>query len=74
MTTRSKIAVGTLAAGIIIGLLIAPQKGKKLRKKLRKTTGKWTKNVGNLFTKSKEEAEEAIESIKGDKEVPASQW
>ena len=55
MTTRGKIALGILgaaAAGVIIGLLIAPEKGSEVRKRIKRTTGTWVDNVGDLFKKA----------------------
>ncbi len=44
MTTKNKVLLGILgaaAAGVVIGLLVAPDKGSDTRKKLRKTAGEW---------------------------------
>lgn len=56
MTTRSKVLlgiVGAAAAGVIIGLLIAPEKGKDTRKKIKKTAGDWADSLGHLWAKGK---------------------
>jgi gas vesicle protein len=56
MTTRGKIALGVLgaaAAGVVIGLLIAPEKGSEVRKRIKHTTGTWADNVGHLFKKGR---------------------
>ncbi len=61
MTTKTKIAlglVGAAAAGVLIGLLIAPEKGKDMRKKLKKTAGDWAENLSTLFVKGQEEVED----------------
>jgi len=58
MTTRGKIALGILgaaAAGVVIGLLIAPEKGSETRKRIKRTTGTWVDNVGHLFDKVRKE-------------------
>ncbi len=58
MTTSGKIALGILgaaAAGVVIGLLIAPEKGSEVRKRIKNTTGTWVDNVGHLFKKGKHE-------------------
>lgn len=75
MKTRSKnvvIVLGALAAGVVIGLLVAPQKGKKLRKRLKKTAGKWTDTVNDLFTQSKDGVEETTANTNRNKEMPTA--
>jgi gas vesicle protein len=70
MTTKTKIAVGILgaaAAGVVIGLLIAPEKGSEMRKKLKKTANGWADNLSNLFVKGKEEFEEVKQKVRGAK-------
>ncbi len=64
MTTTGKIALGILgaaAAGVVIGMLLAPEKGSDLRKRIKKTTGSWADNVGHLFQKGKDELRTAKE-------------
>lgn len=64
MTTRTKIAlglVGAAAAGVVIGLLIAPEKGKEMRKKIKRTAGDWANNLSHLFVSAKEEVEDLKE-------------
>ena len=63
MTTTAKIAlgvIGAVAAGVVIGLLIAPEKGSEMRKRIKNTAGSWADNINNLFVKGKE----AMEDIK----------
>ena len=67
MTNKSKVVLGILgaaAAGVVIGLLIAPEKGKDMRKKIRKTFGEWTDEVGNLWARGKSAAEDGIDDLK----------
>ena len=67
MTTTSKIAlgvVGALAAGVVIGLLVAPDKGSEVRKRIKQTAGEWADNLGHLFTKAEEEIEGASEKVR----------
>jgi gas vesicle protein len=67
MSTQSKVLLGILgaaAAGVVIGLLIAPEKGKDMRKKIRKTAGDWADSLGELWTRGKEAAEEAATDVK----------
>jgi len=67
MSTQSKVILGILgaaAAGVVIGLLIAPEKGEDMRKKIRKTAGDWADNLGQLWTRGKEAAEDGMEHAK----------
>jgi gas vesicle protein len=67
MTTKMKVALGILgavAAGVAIGILLAPEKGTDTRKKLKKTAGDWADNLTNLFTRAKEHAEDSVEAVK----------
>lgn len=57
MTTKAKLALGILgavAAGVAIGLLIAPEKGQDMRKRISKTAGSWADNLSHLFVKGKD--------------------
>ena len=56
MTTKSKIVwgiLGAVTAGVVIGLLVAPDKGSEIRKKIRTKTGGWVNALGTFipFTK-----------------------
>jgi gas vesicle protein len=67
MNTRNKVLlgiVGAAAAGVIIGLLIAPEKGKDTRKKIKKTAGEWADNLSHLWAKGKKAAEDLAEETK----------
>ena len=60
MTTGTKVFLGILgaaAAGVAIGLLIAPEKGSETRKRIAKTTGDWADQLSNLFKNGREEYE-----------------
>jgi gas vesicle protein len=57
MTTSGKILLGILgaaAAGVAIGLLVAPEKGSEVRKRIKRTTGTWVDSVGHVFKKARE--------------------
>jgi gas vesicle protein len=57
MNTTSKIVVGMAAAaavGAIIGMLIAPEKGKDLQKKLANGTKDWLSEIGSLLDLGKD--------------------
>ncbi len=64
MTTKSKIIlglVGAAAAGVIVGLVLAPEKGTDMRKKLKQTAGDWADHLTDLFANAKGE----IDNLKG---------
>jgi gas vesicle protein len=55
MTTQTKIALGILGAvttGVIIGLLIAPDKGSEVRKLIKNKAGSLGDSLGQLLSKS----------------------
>ena len=59
MTTRTKVIlglVGAAAAGVIVGLLIAPEKGSETRKKVGDTASDWASRLSEIFTSAKDEA------------------
>lgn len=58
MTTKSKVIlgiVGAAAAGVVIGLLLAPEKGADLRTKVKNRAGDWAGHLSDLFTNAKGE-------------------
>jgi gas vesicle protein len=60
MTTKSKVIlglVGAAAAGVIVGLLMAPEKGSDLRKRVKDTAGDWAGHLTDLFASAKEEVD-----------------
>jgi gas vesicle protein len=61
MSTKTKLALGILgavAAGVAIGLLVAPEKGTDMRKRIKKTAGSWADNLSHLFVRGEEELED----------------
>lgn len=67
MTTTSKVLLGIIgaaAAGVVIGLLVAPDKGSETRTKLKKTAGEWADNLSHLWAKGKKAAEDMAEETK----------
>jgi gas vesicle protein len=55
--TTTKLIVGILgaaAAGVIIGVLIAPEKGADLRSNLKKTAEDWADEISDWMGKGKE--------------------
>ncbi len=60
MTTTTKVVlglVGAAAAGVIVGLMIAPEKGSDMRKMVGDTAGDWAGRLSDLFTSAKSEAD-----------------
>ena len=58
MTTRTKVIlgiVGAAAAGVAIGMLLAPEKGVETRKNISKKAGDWAGQLTDLFASAKEE-------------------
>jgi gas vesicle protein len=67
MNTKSKVILGILgaaAAGVVIGMLVAPEKGKETRKRLKKTAEDWADSMGHLWSRGKAAAEEAANDLK----------
>lgn len=59
MTTSTKVALGicgAITAGVVIALLVAPEKSKEITRRIRKTAGKWVDKMGNVFSKVENEA------------------
>jgi gas vesicle protein len=46
---------GAAAAGVLVGLLLAPEKGTDTRKKITRTAGDWATQLSDLFTTAKDE-------------------
>jgi gas vesicle protein len=58
MTTKSKMVlglVGAAAAGVVIGLLLAPEKGSDLRTRIGKKAGGLGDSLTDLFANAKGE-------------------
>jgi gas vesicle protein len=58
MSTKSKIIlglVGAAAAGVIVGLLLAPERGSDVRRNIGRTAGDWADHLTDLFANAKGE-------------------
>ncbi|HMG68818.1 MAG TPA: YtxH domain-containing protein [Chitinophagaceae bacterium] len=67
MTTGTKVFLGILGAataGVVIGLLIAPEKGSETRKKIAKTTGDWADQISNVFRNTQDQYNDLKEKAK----------
>ena len=61
MTTTTKVLlgiVGAAAAGVVIGMLVAPDKGSELRKKIKDNANDWAGQLSDLFHQGKDKAED----------------
>jgi gas vesicle protein len=61
MKNSSNILLGILgaaAAGVVIGMIIAPRKGSDLRSDLKNSAGDFTRKLGDLLAKGKEKYDE----------------
>ena len=61
MKTTGQILLGILcaaSAGVVIGLLIAPEKGEDLRKDIKNSAGDFAKKLGDLLARGKEQYED----------------
>ena len=60
MTPTTKVIlglVGAAAAGVIVGLLIAPEKGADMRRKVGDTASDWAGRLTDLFSSAKGEVD-----------------
>ncbi len=67
MNTKSKVLLGILgaaAAGVVIGMLVAPDKGNETRKKIKKTAGEWADHLSHLWERGKHAAEDGAQEVK----------
>jgi len=67
MDTKTKVLLGILgaaAAGVVIGMLVAPEKGEETRKRIRKTAGDWADSLSHLWERGKHAAEEGAKYAK----------
>jgi gas vesicle protein len=67
MNTNSKVLLGILgaaAAGVVIGMLVAPDKGNETRKKLKKTASDWADSLSHMWERGKHAAEDGAQEAK----------
>lgn len=58
MTTSTKVLLGIIgaaAAGAVIGMLIAPEKGSDMRQRVKDTANDWATQLSDLFAEGKSE-------------------
>lgn len=65
--------IGAAAAGAIIGMLVAPEKGSDLRKRISDTTGDWASQLSQLLAQGKEQLENLKQTAMGEGENVAGE-
>jgi len=66
MNSTSKMVlalIGAAAAGAVIGLLVAPEKGSDLRKRISDTAGDWTTQLNQLLASGKAQLDNLKETV-----------
>ena len=61
MKNSSNILLGILgaaAAGVVIGMILAPEKGEDLRSDIKNSTGDFTRKLGDLLSRGREKYDE----------------
>jgi gas vesicle protein len=54
---------GGLLAGFVLGVLMAPQKGRKTRKQVKHTAEHWKHGLNNLFGKGESELDKLRDTL-----------
>lgn len=57
MSAKTKLVLGLIgaaAAGVVVGLLLAPDSGTATRRKISSTASDWGSHVGDLFSSAKD--------------------
>lgn len=60
MSAKTKLVlglVGAAAAGVIVGILLAPDTGTATRQRIKDTASDWGSHLGDLFSSAKDEAD-----------------
>jgi DNA phosphorothioation-dependent restriction protein DptG len=80
MKNSSSIFIGIIAAataGVVIGMLIAPEKGEDLRQNIKDTVNDWAKKLNNLANEGKDQLKnlkstlsEGVDEIKNERKTP----
>ena len=57
MSAKTKLVLGLIgaaAAGVVVGLLLAPDSGTATRRKISSTASDWGGHIGDLFSNAKD--------------------
>jgi gas vesicle protein len=71
MNSTSKLllaVLGAAAAGAIIGMLVAPEKGSDLRRRISDTAGDWSTQLSQLLASGKEQLNNLKTSVTNEAE------
>jgi gas vesicle protein len=71
MNSTSKLLlaiIGAAAAGAIIGMLVAPEKGSDLRRRISDTAGDWSSQLSELLASGKEQLANLKQTAKSEVE------
>jgi gas vesicle protein len=75
MNSSAKVILGILGAataGAVIGMMLAPEKGSDLRKKVKEAANDWACQLADLFAESKSDLKakvsRAASNVKGEAE------
>lgn len=73
-TSKTILAVmGAAAVGAIIGMLVAPEKGSDLRRKITDATGDWTSQLSELLAQGKEQLNSLKNKVSSETSAYASE-
>ena len=73
-TSKTILAVmGAAAVGAIIGMLVAPEKGSDLRRKITDATGDWTTQLSDLLAQGKEQLNNLKNKVSSESQGYASE-
>lgn len=65
--------IGATVAGVIIGMLVAPEAGSDIRKKISDNATDWAHKLVDLFGNIKDEGETAMAKAKDAMNAPAAE-
>jgi gas vesicle protein len=76
MNSSTKLIVGIVgaaAAGVVLGMLIAPEKGEDIRKNIKKTTDDWVDEIAQWMGKGKSYLADLKENAEDSAEIAAAE-
>jgi gas vesicle protein len=64
MNRKSMGLLSAVAAGVVIGLLVAPEKGSEMRRRLKKTAGNLKEKFNDMADKTRRGAKDAMDTAR----------